>query len=65
MLQVLQSDIQNLVGRGHSQAHPALPVADHDRSVTVHACHSPMREAQVLKDLILDVFDRNGSVAPP
>ena len=28
-----------------------------DRSLTVHACHSPMREVEVLHDQLLAMFD--------
>ncbi|MCG8614663.1 MAG: exodeoxyribonuclease V subunit gamma, partial [Desulfobacterales bacterium] len=64
MLAVIQSDILNLVHRGKDLDAQTLPVAEGDRSVAVHACHSPMREAQVLKDLLLDAFRKDPDLAP-
>ena len=64
MLSVLQSDILNLTQR--KPGGDALPVeiSATDRSICLHACHSPMREAQVLKDLLLDAFDRDKDLHP-
>jgi exodeoxyribonuclease V gamma subunit len=64
MLRVVQSDILNLVWRGKGRADEPLSVATEDDSLTVHACHSPMREAQVLKDLLLDAFNRDPGLCP-
>ncbi len=64
MLHQLQSDILHLVDRGNGCDHKPVPVASHDRSICIHACHSPMREAQVLKDLLLDEFVQNPDLAP-
>ncbi|MDK9740180.1 exodeoxyribonuclease V subunit gamma [Vibrio sp. D404a] len=35
-----------------------------DRSLTVHACHSPMREVEVLHDQLLAMFDADPSLKP-
>ena len=51
MLKVIQSDILNLIWRGKGRADAPIAVLPGDNSLAVHACHSPMREAQVLKDL--------------
>ncbi len=64
MLHQLQSDILHLIDRGRGGQHDPVPVAENDGSICVHACHSPMREAQVLKDLLLDAFVRNPDLAP-
>ncbi len=64
MLRVIQSDILNLVWRGKGRAEDPIAVAAGDDSLAVHACHSPMREAQVLKDLILDALDRDPGLCP-
>lgn len=64
MLSVLQSDILNLVHRKAGAEASPVPVAGSDRSVTFHACHSPMREAQVLKDILLDEMERNPGLLP-
>lgn len=38
------------------------PIAEGDRSIELHACHSPMREVEVLFDLLLDQLE--AGVAP-
>jgi len=64
MLRVIQSDILNLVWRGKGRADAPMTVTPGDDSMAVHACHSPMREAQVLKDLILDAFNCDPGLCP-
>lgn len=64
MLAVLQSDILTLADRGEDLSTPPLPVSPDDISVCLHACHSPMRQAQVLKDRILDFMDRDPGISP-
>jgi exodeoxyribonuclease V gamma subunit len=64
MLHQLQSDILHLVNRCRGGGHAPVPVAENDGSICVHACHSPMREAQVLKDLLLDAFVGDPHLAP-
>ncbi len=60
MLRVLQSDIFNLVQRGGScESCPSVHVNPCDTSISVHACHSPMREAQVLKDILLNELEND------
>lgn len=63
LLHQLQSDILNLRLRGPG-GDPALSVETADPSVSIHACHSPMREVQVLHDRLLDVFQQDPSIAP-
>lgn len=64
MLAWLQSDILNLVHRKQGQADGPVFIEPSDTSVTIHACHSPMREAQVLKDLLLKAFQQDPDLAP-
>ncbi len=64
MLSVLQSDILNLVYRSPGTDYPPLAVSEKDWSINIHACHSPMREAQVLKDLLLDAFEKDPDLCP-
>ncbi len=64
MLSVLQSDILNLYHRKEGGETLPLAVDPSDTSMAVHACHSPMREAQVLKDLLLDEFEKDPDLAP-
>jgi exodeoxyribonuclease V gamma subunit len=59
MLAQLQSDILALVERKQGNRQAPVVVQPDDRSVSIHSCHSPMREAQVLKDLLLDTFEKD------
>lgn len=51
LLRAVQQDIHTLMDRRTLIAENRLPVADVD-SIQIHACHSPMREVQVLHDRI-------------
>ena len=64
MLSLLQSDILNLVHRKKGQENPPVKIKSSDTSIAVHACHSPMRETQVLKDLLLNEFEKDPELAP-
>jgi len=65
MLNVLQSDVLHLRNRGRPGGSEApIAVAPEDRSIQIHSCHGPMREAQVLRDQLLDLFERNPSLEP-
>lgn len=54
----LQADLEQLVNRGSGDDPEAapLPVAPRDHSIRVVSAHSPMREAEILHDHILDCF---------
>lgn len=62
LLERLQADILNL----REPAPGAPPAADlaPDGSIQVHACHSPLREVEVLHDLLLDLFQTAADVEP-
>ena len=60
-LAALQRDILDL--RLASQASPTAG-ADADDSVQIHVCHSPMREAEVLHDRLLGLFDDHDDIQP-
>lgn len=64
MLSQLQSDILNLVCRKEGNRDAPVNIAASDTSICIHACHSPMREAQVLKDLLLNEFEKDAELAP-
>ena len=42
---------------------PPVPAITIDDSVSVHICHSPMRECQVLHDHLLNLLDRHAELA--
>jgi exodeoxyribonuclease V gamma subunit len=56
LLASVQDDILNLQARG-SAGLPAKTI-EPDQSLQVHACHSPLREVQVLHDRLLGLFDK-------
>lgn len=65
MLAAVQSDILTLRtrGEGDSETLPLVLEAD-DRSIAVHACHSPMREVEVLHDQLLAMFEEDPTLQP-
>ncbi len=64
MLTQLQSDILHFILRKRNTNDGPVPVSDQDRSIRIQVCHSPMRETQVLKDLLLDEFDKDPDLFP-
>ena len=64
MLVHLKSDILNLVHRKQGNQDIPVSVPASDTSVCIHACHSPMRESQVLKDLLLNEFEKDPELCP-
>ncbi len=62
LLHALQSDILFLRDRGgtgdKTNMHPG------DDSILVHSCHSPLREVEVLRDRLLELFESNPGVGP-
>ncbi|MGH3053523.1 MAG: exodeoxyribonuclease V subunit gamma, partial [Gaiellaceae bacterium] len=64
MLTTVQSDILTLTHRGPRGTLPALAFQDGDDSISVHACHGPMREVEVLHDQLLAAFDADGTLQP-
>ncbi|MDH3393674.1 MAG: exodeoxyribonuclease V subunit gamma, partial [Desulfobulbaceae bacterium] len=61
LLAFLQGDILDGINRGSEDR---LPVATDDRSIVVHAAHSPMREVEILHDQLLALFDRDPDLQP-
>lgn len=64
VLGTIQADLTELVDRNVSGGAPRVAMADDDRSVEIHVCHSPMREMQVLRDVILDAFATHPGLRP-
>jgi exodeoxyribonuclease V gamma subunit len=58
-LKSIQHDILNL--QLANQAHTHLPI---DQSIQIHACHSPMREVEVLYDQLLFALESNAELLP-
>lgn len=71
VLHTLQRDILHAQNRGEifslddeDELTPKLVVAPEDRSLQVHACHSPMREVEILYDQLLDLFQNDPTLQP-
>ncbi|RJR42707.1 MAG: exodeoxyribonuclease V subunit gamma [Desulfobacteraceae bacterium] len=60
LLHSVQSDILNL----REENQEKKPVSPEDRSVQFHACHSPMREVEVLRDQILSMLESDRGLKP-
>ncbi len=56
----LQRDILDLKLAGDDKA-PGVPA---DGSLQIHSCHSATREAEVLHDRLLDLFEKNPDIQP-
>jgi exodeoxyribonuclease V gamma subunit len=59
LLTSVQSDILKLQERPEKKA-----VSPGDRSIQIHSCHSPMREAEVLRDQLLRMFEEDPGLLP-
>ncbi len=57
------SSAASAVSPGSADA-PPLALDPGDRSLTVHNCHSPLREMEVLRDLLLQAFDSTPDLKP-
>lgn len=63
VLHTLQADMLDLEPRG-TEGRPLGVIADDDRSITLHACHGPMRQVEVVRDVLLDLFDTLPGLEP-
>jgi len=61
LLHCIQSDILHLRERGDAQK---TQIDAEDKSIQIHACHSPMREVEVLHDQLLALFEKNPTILP-
>nr|WP_086939279.1 exodeoxyribonuclease V subunit gamma [Thaumasiovibrio occultus] len=68
LLQQIQADILDLEDRRVDAIYPdsqhKVALDGSERSLQVHACHSPMREVEVLHDNLLAMFDANPELNP-
>jgi exodeoxyribonuclease V gamma subunit len=62
LLTHLQADILNLRTGPNGKNAAALRLKD--RSIQIHACHSPMREVEVLHDHVLDFLNHDPELQP-
>ena len=61
LLQRIQSDILHLFESGEDET---VLIDVFDKSIQIHACHSPNREVEVLHDQLLALFEENLSLLP-
>ena len=69
LLGILKSDILAAQNRGAEpgdgdETAPRVTVSPGDRSLMLHACHSPMREVEVLYDQLLNCFETIPNLQP-
>ncbi|MCC2615864.1 exodeoxyribonuclease V subunit gamma [Aestuariibacter halophilus] len=76
MLGCLHRDVYQLTHRGSTSplsaeellsdgiAYPKFAVAEGDRSISVHACHSKVRELEILHDHLLHLFRADPTLTP-
>jgi exodeoxyribonuclease V gamma subunit len=63
MLHILQGDILHARNRGDSE-NSKMGNLDHDGSIQIHVCHSPLREMEVLYDPLLERFEQDRTLKP-
>lgn len=64
-LDQLRDDMRSGVVRGREPGMPApVPLGAADDSLTVHVCHSPMREMEVLRDQLFAAFAADPTLRP-
>ncbi len=68
LLQHVQADILNLIEPGDIKetdtSRSKIAISLEDESIRIEACHSPMREVEVLHDKLLDMFNTDPSLTP-
>ncbi len=66
LLGYLQADLANLVDRAPDATGEAASVylSSEDSSLSVHACHSPIRELEVLRDALRARFESDKTLEP-
>ena len=62
LLGLIQGDLLSLHDRSRSGEHH--PIDEDDRSIQIHACHSPLREVEVLHDRLLELFQQHRELQP-
>ncbi|MYE13135.1 MAG: exonuclease V subunit gamma [Gammaproteobacteria bacterium] len=63
-LGMVQNDMLNLRTATEGAAEAPAPTGLEDSSLQIHACHSAMREAEVLHDRLLALFDEHPDLEP-
>lgn len=63
LLHIIQSDICTCIDRRKDEQ-KKIPILETDTSITIHSCHSPQREIEVLRDYIIDILNNNKDITP-
>lgn len=64
LLAMVQQDIFNMTDRSRTGEKLTPGQIADDTSIIINSCHSPMREIEVLRDYILDLFNSNDGLEP-
>ncbi len=70
LLHIVQGDILNLRERGKAGGEDGDRIAMTgeslvaDDSIRIHSCHNPLREVEVLREFLIDLFNRDPSMKP-
>lgn len=64
LLGTLQGDLLHMRSREAGNEFGPVAVPSDDDSIELHACHSPMREVEVLHDRLLDALERDPELEP-
>jgi exodeoxyribonuclease V gamma subunit len=60
----IQQPVSENLGSGSVLSGQQSEVSEHDRSLQIHSCHSPMREVEVLYDQLLEMFEQDATLRP-
>lgn len=63
-LQVLQDDLRHDRRRGRDDQVPARTWSESDHSIQVHACHGPLRQLEVLREVLLGLLEDDPTLEP-
>jgi len=63
LLEMIQSDVLNLVERGQDKS-SRTEISPDDKSIEIHASHTPMREIETLYDNLLIAFEKDSQLKP-
>ena len=64
VLEVLQADVRADRRRAPDGDVPARPLAPADRSIQVHRCHGPIRQLEVLREVLLGLLEDDPTLEP-
>ncbi|HSV95596.1 MAG TPA: exodeoxyribonuclease V subunit gamma [Spirochaetota bacterium] len=70
LLTCIQEDIRELIDRGFAGSSDGTSltarrdISAGDESISIHSCHSPMREVEALYDYLLDMFEKQPDMEP-